>query len=81
MKLSRINREHDLNVLKPELKHSYVNKLYMKSGALWLYILTGLLSYAHKIPYIGRIFTILGGIYGRTTIWKLLVKIRRIFTH
>lgn len=62
-----------------DIKNSYINKLYSKSGALWLYIITGVLGYAHKLPYIGRIITLLSLWYGKTTIWKILVKIRKIF--
>jgi hypothetical protein len=62
-----------------DIKNSYINRLYSKSGALWLYILTGVLGYAHKLPYIGRIISLLSLWYGRTTIWKILVRIRKIF--
>jgi hypothetical protein len=62
-----------------ELKHSYVNRLYMQSGALWLYFITGLLGYIHKIPFIGRILSLLGLYYKRSSIWLMLVKIRKIF--
>jgi len=51
----------------------------MKSSMLWLYIITIVLSYAHKLPYIGRIITLLSLWYGRTTWWKILVKIRKVF--
>ena len=51
----------------------------MKSGTFSLYLLTGILGYAHKIPFIGRIIAILGVWYGKTTIWKILIKIRKTF--
>ena len=51
----------------------------MRSSAMWLYIITLVLSYAHKIPYLGRIITFLGVMYGKTTIWKILIKLRKIF--
>jgi len=44
-----------------------------------LWIITGVLSYAHKIPFIGRIITLLSLYYGRTTIWKILIRIRKLF--
>lgn len=62
-----------------DIKNSFIQRLYMKSGTFSLYLLTGILGYAHKIPFIGRIITILGVWYGKTTIWKILVKIRKIF--
>ena len=61
------------------IKNSYINNLYSKSGALWLYIITGILGYAHKIPFIGKILSLLSLWYGRITIWKILVKIRKAF--
>lgn len=51
----------------------------MKSSGLYLWLITGILGYAHKIPYIGRIVTLLGIWYGRTTWWKILIKIRKVF--
>lgn len=66
-------------VVGHDIKNSYVNRLYMKSGALTLYILTGLLGYIHKMPILGKIISLLGLYYGRTNYWQLLVKIRKIF--
>jgi len=62
-----------------DIKGSYINRIYMKSSGLYLWLITGILGYAHKIPYIGRIITLLGLWYGRTTWWKILIKIRKIF--
>jgi hypothetical protein len=62
-----------------DIKGSYINRIYMKSSMFWLYIITGVLSYAHKLPYIRKLISLLAFWYGRTTIWKILVKIRRIF--
>jgi len=62
-----------------DIKHSYINNLHMKGSALWLYIITGVLGYAHKIPIIGRILTLAGLWYGKTTIWKILVLFRKVF--
>jgi hypothetical protein len=70
---------HNAEVAGHDIKGSYINRIYMKSSMLWLYIITIVLSYGHKIPYIGRIITILSLWYGKTTWWKILVKIRKIF--
>lgn len=51
----------------------------MKSSMFMLWLITGVLSYAHKIPFIGRILTLLSMYYGRTTIWKILIKLRKAF--
>jgi|ERR1700712_1594488 len=61
------------------IKDSYIQRMYMRSGALWLYLITGILGYLHKIPFIGPIITLLSFWYGRTTIWKILSKIRKGF--
>jgi hypothetical protein len=45
----------------------------------YLWLLTGILGYASKIPFIGRIVTLLGIWYGKTTWWKMLLKLRKIF--
>jgi len=44
-----------------------------------LYIISGILAYAHKIPFLGKFISILSFWYGKTTIWKILVKVRKIF--
>src|SRR5258705_3171030 len=44
-----------------------------------LYLITGILAYGSKIPIIRNIISLLGLYYGRTTIWKLLVTVRKIF--
>jgi hypothetical protein len=51
----------------------------MRSSMFMLWVITTVLAYAHKIPFIGRIITLLSIWYGRTTIWKILVRIRKIF--
>lgn len=51
----------------------------MKSSMFTLWLITGILSYAHKIPYIGRIIALFSFWYGRTTWWKILLKLRKLF--
>ena len=62
-----------------DIKNSYIQNLHMKSSMFMLWLGTAVLSYAHKIPYIKHIITALSVMYGRTTIWKVLVKLRKIF--
>lgn len=62
-----------------DIKDSYIQRLYMKSSGFMLFLITGILGYAHKIPLIRNILSILSLWYGKTTIWKILVKIRKIF--
>jgi hypothetical protein len=62
-----------------DIKGSYINRIYMKGSMFWLYIITGVLSYTHKLPYIRKLISLLALWYGKTTIWKILVKIRRVY--
>lgn len=62
-----------------DIKNSYINRMFLRSSGFGLYLITGILGYAHKIPFIGRIISALGLYYGRTTIWKILVKVRKMF--
>lgn len=43
-----------------------------------MFFLSTLLSYGHKLPLIGKIFTKLSLWDGKTTIWQILVKIRKL---
>jgi hypothetical protein len=65
--------------ISPDIKNSYINNLHMKSSMFMLWIISTILAYAHKIPFIGKIISLLSLWYGRTTIWKVLVKIRKLF--
>lgn len=49
-----------------------------KSSVPSMFLLSTLLSYGHKLPLIGTIFTKLSLWYGKTTIWQILVKIRKL---
>ena len=62
-----------------DIKNSYIQNLHMKSSMLYLWIITAIIGYGSKLPYIGRIIGFLSVVYGRTTIWKILVKVRRFF--
>jgi len=44
-----------------------------------LWLVTAVLSYAHKIPFIKQIISVLSLWYGRTTFWKILIKLRKAF--
>jgi len=51
----------------------------MKSSGIWLFLITGILGYAHRMPIVGKILTVLSLWYGKTSWWKILSKLRRIF--
>ena len=65
--------------LSHDIKNSYINNLFQKSSLFYLWILTAILGYANKIPFIKHIISALGLWYGRTTWWKILIKLRKIF--
>jgi len=62
-----------------DIKNSYIQNLHMKSSMFMLWIVSAVLSFANKVPYIRKVITGLSLIYGRTTIWKVLVKLRKLF--
>jgi len=58
--------QHD--VAGHDIKNSYINRLVMKSSMFYLWLITGILGYAQKIPFISKIVTLLSLYYGRTTV-------------
>jgi len=60
-------------------KQSYFKNLHMKSSMFTLWVITAVLSYANKIPFIKQIVSMLSLYYGRTTFWKILIKLRKAF--
>jgi hypothetical protein len=78
-KTTKEENSHNAEVAGHDNIGSYINRIYMKSSMFWLYIITGVLSYAHKLPYIREVIGLLSLWYGKTTIWKILIKVRRIF--
>jgi len=62
-----------------DIKNSYIQNLHMKSSMFMLWVLSWILTYANKIPFISKIVTVLSLWYGRTTWWKILIKLRKMF--
>jgi len=62
-----------------DIKNSYIQNLHMRSSMFYLWLITGILSYAQKIPFISKIITLVSLYYGKTTIWKVLIKLRKVF--
>jgi hypothetical protein len=60
-------------------KQSVVTRFVMKSGMPLFWIVSTLLTYGHKIPIISKIIKGLSLWYGRTTWWKILVQMRKVF--
>lgn len=60
-----------------DIKNSYINRMYMKSSLITLWALAWVLALAKRIPMIKGLVSLLSLWYGRTTWWKMLV---RIFT-
>jgi hypothetical protein len=73
------NNHPHTDVAGHDIKGSYINRIYMKSSSVLLFLLSGLLSYGHRLPFIGKIVTILSLWYGRTTWWRILIQLRKVF--
>jgi hypothetical protein len=64
-------------VEQPQSKNK--TPLLTRASAPILFIITSLLSYGHKIPMVSKLINILSIWYGRTTWWKLLITLRKVF--
>jgi len=62
-----------------DIKNSYIQNLHMKSSVLMLWGLSRVIYFAQKIPYLSKVVGFLSLVYGRTTWWKILLKIRKLF--
>ena len=77
--------QKELDLLKsqksnaPEIKDSYIKNLFQKSSMFHLWLITAILGYARKLPFISKLVSVLSLWYGKTTWWKILVKIRKVF--
>lgn len=67
------------NSIGHDIKDSFIQRLYMKSSGLSLFLITGILGYIHKFPIIGKLITVLSLWYGGTSIWQILGKVRKAF--
>jgi small basic protein len=62
-----------------DIKNSYIQNLHMKSSMLYLWLITGILGYARKIPIISKFISFAYNLYGRTTFFRILIKVRKLF--
>jgi hypothetical protein len=62
-----------------DIKNSYIQNMHMRSSMMYLWLFSWVVYLANKIPYLSRIVTVLSLVYGRTTWWKILVKLRKLF--
>ena len=56
-----------------------ITRLYKQSSFFLFWLLGVIITYAHKIPFVSKIVTVLSMWYGRTSWWQLLVKLSKIF--
>jgi len=82
--LMKSNKKQEISnkTIDPNIKNSYINNLHMRlreNSMLVLYLISGIIAYAHKIPFLGKLISIASLYYGRTTWWKILVKARKLF--
>lgn len=67
------------NTIGHGIKDSLIQRLYMKSSGFYLFIITGLLGYATKLPILGKILSFLGIWYKKYRIIGILIKLRKLF--
>lgn len=53
--------------------------IYKQGYSIILFLFTTLISYGHKLPMVSKLITLLSLWYGRTTWWKMLISLRKIF--
>jgi hypothetical protein len=89
-KLTLKSLQHELNLIKAQklldenrnksnTKSPLYKSLFQKSSMFHLWLITGVLGYARKIPLISKVLSLLSLWYGKTTWWKILVKTRKAF--
>lgn len=78
--------KHELDNLKTNsvvddnqsTKSPWVN-IFKQSSMLHLWLITGIIGYARKLPFISKFITFLSIWYGKTTWWQILGKVRKLF--
>ena len=60
-------------------KQNILTRFYRAGSLPMLWLITMLLTYAHKIPIVSKLIKLLSLWYGRTTWWQLLIKLRKLF--
>ncbi|SRR6266478_1116471 len=77
--LIKVNKHLSIPKSQEVVKTSKIKNLYRQSSAFYLWIITGILGYANKIPIVRNVIALFSLWYGRSTWWKILVKIRKAF--
>lgn len=85
-KLTLKQLKADLDTLKksksaliPDVNKSRMVNIFKQSSMLHLWLITAILGYARKLPFISKIINMLSLWYGRTTWWQILGKLRKGF--
>lgn len=61
-----------------DIKNSYINKMYMNSSLMMLWAFSWIIALIKRLPFISYLVGLLSIWYGKTTWWKILVKILSI---
>ena len=81
--LDNLNLNNNLiNSAVDENKLNYRSRmlnLFKQSSMLHFWIITGILGYARKLPFISKIINFLSIWYGKTTWWQIFGKLRKLF--
>ena len=62
-----------------DTRMSKIINIFKQSSMLHLWLITAILGYARKLPFLSKLISWLSLWYGRTTIWKILGKTRKLF--
>jgi hypothetical protein len=62
-----------------DIKNSYIQNLHMKSSMFYWWLISWGIFFIRKFPFLSKVVGALSLIYGKTTWWQLLVKIRKLF--
>lgn len=65
--------------LTNEKNENIIVRLYKKLTSPAMLVFTTLIAYGHKIPFISKYITFLSIWFGRTSWWRILVRIRKAF--
>jgi hypothetical protein len=65
--------------IAPDTKSRRIINIFKQSSMLHLWLITGILGYARKLPFLSKFISLLSLWYGKTTIWKILGKARKLF--
>ena len=78
LELDKLKKSNKVSLPASDIKPNK-NKLYQKSSMFDLWVFSWVIYLSTKLPFINKFIALLSLYYGRTTWWKILVYIRKLF--